>query len=55
MSRKELILAILLGKPEVTYNKVKTGDKTWGELLYSQGLLEGKAIAEQLRKKMGQR
>ena len=54
MSRKELILAILLGNPEQVYNQVKQDQQTWGELLYAQGLLDGKAIAQKLSEKMTQ-
>ncbi len=54
MSRKELILAILLGDPEKVYNQVQQGKKTWGELLYAQGLLDGTAIAQRLKEKMAQ-
>lgn len=54
MSRKELILAILLGNPEKGYSQVKKGTQTWGELLYAQGLLDGKAIAQRLKEKMTQ-
>ncbi len=50
MNRKELILAILLeGDPITVYNQVNSGRKTWGKLLYDQGLQDGKAINKRLR------
>jgi len=55
MERKELILALLLdGEPATHYNQVASGMQTWGELLYNQGLLDGKAINLQLKKRMSQ-
>ncbi len=53
MNRKELILAILLnGKPEAIYNQVTSGTKSWGELLFEQGLLDGDAINKKLKEQM---
>ena len=53
MGRKELILAIMLkGKPDKLYHQVTSGMQTWGELLYEQGLLDGKAINQKLAEKM---
>ena len=53
MNRKELILAILLkGNPLTLFNQVKSGQQTWGKLLYDQGLLDGKAINRALKNKM---
>ena len=53
MDRKELILTILLkGKPATLYNQVASGMQTWGELLYDQGLLDGKAINQKLKQRM---
>lgn len=55
MNRKELILALLLkGEPLTIYNQVSSGMQTWGKLLYDQGLLDGKAINQELRKQMSQ-
>lgn len=55
MSRKELILANLLeGDPSTLFNQVNSGMQTWGELLYDQGLLDGKAINRALKNKMSQ-
>ena len=53
MNRKELILTLLLkGEPLTIYNQVNSGMQTWGKFLYDQGLLDGKAINQELRKQM---
>ncbi len=55
MNRKELILTLLLKEEPLTiYNQVNSGMQTWGKLLYDQGLLDGKAINQELRKQMSQ-
>ncbi|MFK5925574.1 MAG: hypothetical protein QM483_02980 [Desulfuromusa sp.] len=55
MNRKELILANLLtGDPITLFNQVNSHMQTWGKLLYDQGLLDGKAINQKLKKKMSQ-
>ena len=53
MNRKELILSLLLeGDPVTLYNQVNSGMETWGMLLYNQGLLDGKAINQKLKKQI---
>lgn len=53
MNRKELILAILLeGDPADLYNQVNSRTRTWGQLLYNQGLVDGVAISQHLKQSM---
>ncbi|MCK5912405.1 MAG: hypothetical protein KAG12_00900 [Desulfuromusa sp.] len=55
MDRKELILTILLqGDPATLYHQVVSRMQTWGGLLYEQGLLDGKAISQELQQRMVQ-
>ena len=55
MNRKELILSLLLkGDPITLYNQINSGMETWGMLLYNQGLLDGKAINQKLKKRISQ-
>ena len=55
MNRKELILSLLLeGDPVTLYNQVNSRMETWGKLLYNQGLLDGKAINQKLKKQLSQ-
>ncbi|MEA3544864.1 MAG: hypothetical protein U9R69_06545, partial [Thermodesulfobacteriota bacterium] len=55
MGRKELILALLLeGSPATLHNQVASGMQTWGKLLYEQGLLDGKAINQKLKRQLSQ-
>ena len=49
LTRKELILTLLLGNdPLNIYNQVRSGMKTWGELLYEQRLRTGGEISQAL-------
>ncbi len=53
MTRKELILAIFLnGNPETSYNQVASGTKSWGKLLFEQGLLNGDGISKELKRRL---
>ncbi|MCW8892135.1 MAG: hypothetical protein OQK50_08845 [Deltaproteobacteria bacterium] len=50
LNRKELILSLLLdGDPLNLYNQVNSGMKTWGQLLYEQGLRNGGEISQKLK------
>ncbi|MDX2481307.1 MAG: hypothetical protein QNK24_13365 [Desulfuromusa sp.] len=55
MNRKELILIqILEGEPATIYDQINSGMHTWGKLLFDQGLLDGQAINQTLKKHMSQ-
>jgi hypothetical protein len=53
MNRKEIIIAnILEGLPNDLYHLVNSGMKSWSQLLDEQGLANGKAVTEKLKKQM---